>query len=77
LTVPAQIPTGELLQQLEGHGHRPYVVEGGFDGEDPMAVHERMATTLDEIIAEIARIRTHAKDQFEAGEPVDRLAGPC
>ena len=75
-TVLARIPQDELLRQLEGHGHRPYVVEGGFDGEDPMAVHERMASTLDEIVAEIARIRAHAKDQFDAEGRVDRPRWP-
>jgi xylulose-5-phosphate/fructose-6-phosphate phosphoketolase len=75
-TVMARIPQDELLRQLEGHGHRPYVVEGGFDGEDPMAVHERMAATLDEIVAEIARIRAHAAEQVAAGEPVDRPRWP-
>src|SRR6476660_825289 len=65
-TVMARISEEELLHQLEGHGHRPYVVEGGFDGEDPMTVHQRMAATLDEIVAEIARIRAHAKEQFDA-----------
>ena len=29
--------------------------------EDPMAVHQRMAATLDEIVAEIARIQRHAR----------------
>jgi xylulose-5-phosphate/fructose-6-phosphate phosphoketolase len=75
-TVMARIPQDELLRQLEGHGHRPYVVEGGFDGEDPMVVHERMASTLDEIVAEIARIRAHAKEQFDAEGRVDRPRWP-
>src|SRR3954447_16919280 len=75
-TILARIPQDELLRQLEGHGHRPYVVEGGFDGEDPMAVHERMASTLDEIVAEIARIRAHAKEQFDAEGRVDRPRWP-
>jgi xylulose-5-phosphate/fructose-6-phosphate phosphoketolase len=48
-TVPARIPESELLDQLRGHGHRPYVLEGGFDGEDPHAVHVRMAEVMDEI----------------------------
>ena len=76
-TVLSRITRGELLQQLTGHGHHPYVVEGGFDGEDPMAVHERMAATLDEIVAEIARIREHAARQLAAGEPVDRPRWPA
>ena len=75
-TVMARISEEELLQQLEGHGHRPYVVEGGWD-EDPMAVHERMAATLDEIVAEIARIRAHAKEQFDAEGRVDRPRWPA
>ena len=75
-TVMARISEEELLQQLEGHGHRPYVVEGGWD-EDPMAVHERMAATLDEIVAEIARIRAHAREQFDAEGRVDRPRWPA
>ena len=76
-TVLSRITRDELLQQLAGHGHHPYVVEGGFDGEDPMAVHERMADTLDEIVAEIARIREHAARQLAAGGPVDRPRWPA
>jgi xylulose-5-phosphate/fructose-6-phosphate phosphoketolase len=81
-TVPARIPERELLAQLEGSGHRPYVVEGGFpdangDVEDPMAVHARMATMLDEITAEIDRIRTRAAGQLAAGEDVERPAWPA
>ena len=76
-TVLSRITRDELLQQLSGHGHRPFVVEGGFDGEDPMAVHERMAATLDEIVAEIARTREHAAQQLAAGGPVDRPRWPA
>ncbi|WP_281690604.1 phosphoketolase family protein [Pseudonocardia thermophila] len=76
-TVAARITREELIAQLEGHGHRPYVVEGGFDGEDPMAVHERMAATMDEIVAEIARIRTRAAEQLAAEGRVDRPRWPA
>ena len=75
-TVPARIPESELLDQLRGHGHRPYVLEGGFDGEDPHAVHVRMAEVMDEITAEIRRIRTLAAQQLAAGEEVERPAWP-
>ncbi len=75
-TVLARIPEDELLALMAGFGHRPYVVEGGFDGEDPMAVHARMAVVLDEIVAEIARIRARAKEQYDADEPVDRPRWP-
>ena len=45
---------------------------GRFDGEDPMAVHERMAATLDEIVAEIAAhpgARRPAARRGRAGRP--------
>jgi xylulose-5-phosphate/fructose-6-phosphate phosphoketolase len=76
-TVAARIPESELLDQLRGHGHRPYVLEGGFDGEDPHAVHVRMAEVMDEITAEIRRIRTRAAEQLAAGEEVERPAWPA
>ena len=49
-TVLARIPEDELLDLMRGYGYTPYLVSGGFDGEDPRAVHERMAATLDEIL---------------------------
>ncbi|MHA6781639.1 phosphoketolase family protein [Pseudonocardia saturnea] len=75
-TVSARIPKSELLDQLRGHGHRPYVVDGGFDGEDPMAVHARAAQVFDEIATEIARLRARAAEQLAAGEELDRPAWP-
>jgi xylulose-5-phosphate/fructose-6-phosphate phosphoketolase len=75
-TVLARIPESELLALLEGHGHRPYVIEGGFDGEDTMAVHARAAAVFDEVTAEIARIRRRAAEQDAAGEQVERPRWP-
>jgi xylulose-5-phosphate/fructose-6-phosphate phosphoketolase len=75
-TVLARIPESELLAQLEGHGHRPYVIEGGFDSEDPMAVHARSAAVFDEVTAEIARIRRRAAEQDAAGQRVQRPRWP-
>ncbi len=60
--VLARIDEDELLDLMRGHGHRPYVVEGGFDGEDPMLVHDRMARTLDQVMDEITAIRQRAAD---------------
>ena len=57
-TVLARIPERELVALMEGYGYRPILVTGGFDGEDPLAVHERLAAGLDEAldgIAEVAR----------------------
>src|SRR6187402_1573690 len=56
-TVLARIPEDELVSLLEGYGHRPLVMTGGFDGEDPAAVHQRFAATLAEALDEITRIQ--------------------
>jgi xylulose-5-phosphate/fructose-6-phosphate phosphoketolase len=56
-TVLARIPERELVSLLEGYGHRPILVTGGFDGEDPVAVHERFAAGLDEALDAIAEIK--------------------
>src|SRR6185312_5433039 len=59
-TVLARIPESELLDLMRGYGHTPYLVSGGFDGEDPMEVHKRFAVTLDEVLNHIARIKADA-----------------
>src|SRR6188472_4333082 len=61
-TVLARIPNEELVSLLEGYGHRPILVTGGFDGEDPALVHQRFAGALDAALAEIAAIQTHARE---------------
>ncbi len=75
-TVLDRMPRADLLRLLEGHGYRPFVVEGGFDGEDPMDVHGRMAATLDEIVAEIDDIRARAAARQAAGKTPDRPRWP-
>ena len=60
-TVLARIPASELLALFTGYGYHPVMVEGGFDGETPMAVHRRMAAALDEIFAEIHDIQDFAR----------------
>ena len=59
-TVLARIPEEELFDLMRGYGHEPFLVSGGFDGEDPMAVHERFATTLDTVLDRIRQIRADA-----------------
>jgi xylulose-5-phosphate/fructose-6-phosphate phosphoketolase len=56
-TVLARIPKTELTEFLSGCGHRPYFVEG----DDPEVVHQKMAATLDEILAEIRGIQVNAR----------------
>src|SRR5437667_3379888 len=56
-TVLARISQGELEQLFRGYGYTPYVVAG----DDPATMHQMMASTLDEVIAEIQRIRSAAR----------------
>jgi xylulose-5-phosphate/fructose-6-phosphate phosphoketolase len=69
-TVLARIPEPELLDLMRGYGYQPFVVEGGFDGEDAMAVHRRMASTLDEILDRIAAIQRAARSGGSAERPL-------
>jgi xylulose-5-phosphate/fructose-6-phosphate phosphoketolase len=66
-TVLARIPRTDLLALFEGYGYRPVLVEGGFDGEDTMAVHERMAAALDDVVATILEIKGAAGRNPGAG----------
>jgi xylulose-5-phosphate/fructose-6-phosphate phosphoketolase len=61
-TVLARIPEEELVALLEGYGHRPNLVTGGFDGEEPAAVHQRFAAALDEALDEISDIQKGARE---------------
>jgi len=56
-TVLARIPHSELESLLVGFGHRPYFVEG----DDPQVMHQRMAATLEAVIAEIRDIQERAR----------------
>jgi xylulose-5-phosphate/fructose-6-phosphate phosphoketolase len=56
-TVLARMPYSELEEMLSGLGYRPYLVEG----DEPAAVHQQMAATLDEIVGEIRRIQQDAR----------------
>ncbi len=71
-TVLARIPEGELLELMRGYGHTPYLVSGGFDGEDPIEVHKRFANVLDQALDQIAQIKADAA----AGTLADRPAWP-
>src|SRR5438034_5334989 len=56
-TVLARISREELEQLFHGYGYTPYVVEG----DEPEPMHQRMAATLDQIIADIKRMQTAAR----------------
>ncbi len=68
-TVLARIPEDELSALFTGYGYHPLVVEGGFDGEDPLLVHERMAIALDVAFDEIAGIWSDARSRGVRARP--------
>jgi xylulose-5-phosphate/fructose-6-phosphate phosphoketolase len=68
-SVLARIPEEELLQLMRGYGHTPYVVSGGFDDEDPIAVHARLAETMDVVLNQIAQIKADAAAGTLDGRP--------
>lgn len=61
-TVLARIPEDELLDLMRGYGHTPYIVSGGFDGDDATQVHQEMARVLDECLNQIADIKQAARE---------------
>jgi xylulose-5-phosphate/fructose-6-phosphate phosphoketolase len=56
-TVLARIPREELEALIRGYGYVPHVVEG----DEPMAMHKRMAATLDTVVTEIRGIQRDAR----------------
>ncbi|WP_033438784.1 phosphoketolase family protein [Saccharothrix sp. NRRL B-16314] len=53
-TVLARIPEDELASLLRGYGHTPHFVVG----DEPKAVHEQLASTLDRVLDDIAEMRS-------------------
>ena len=49
-TILARIRPQELNSLFVGYGYKPYLVEG----DDPAAMHQLMAATLDKVFDEIA-----------------------
>lgn len=56
-TVLARLPHDELESLFIGYGYRPYFVEG----DDPATMHQRMAVTLDAVVADIKKIQRAAR----------------
>jgi len=70
--VLARIPEEELVALMRGYGHEPFLVAGGFDGEDVREFHTRFAAVLDEVLDRIAAIKADAA----AGSLVERPSWP-
>jgi xylulose-5-phosphate/fructose-6-phosphate phosphoketolase len=58
-TILARIDPSELQSLLEGYGWEPYFVEG----DEPGAMHQRMAQTLDAVLDAIAAIQQRARTE--------------
>jgi xylulose-5-phosphate/fructose-6-phosphate phosphoketolase len=64
-TVLARIPDEELDALLRGYGYAPRYVSGS----DPGDMHQQMAATVDEVIAEIRGIQDRARLGQRSGRP--------
>jgi xylulose-5-phosphate/fructose-6-phosphate phosphoketolase len=64
-TILARISHEELEDFFRGYGYTPYFVEGS----DPETMHQRMAATLDEVIAKIRSIQQEARTNGTATRP--------
>ncbi|MBI3680937.1 MAG: phosphoketolase family protein [Acidobacteria bacterium] len=56
-TLLDRLPRDELATLFRGYGYTPYLVEG----DEPMAMHQWMAETLDEVLARIQAIQQEAR----------------
>ena len=68
-TVLARIPEDELVSLFEGYGWEPVLVTGGFDGEDPVAVHGRFADALARVLDTIEEIHRRAREEGDRSRP--------
>ena len=64
-TVLARIPENELLDLFRGYGYRPVLIAGN----DPAEMHQLMAASLDEILADIHSIQQRARKQENPERP--------
>jgi xylulose-5-phosphate/fructose-6-phosphate phosphoketolase len=58
-TILARLSDAELEHLFLGYGYKPYFVEG----DDPEPMHQKMAATLDRIIADIRDIQQQAREE--------------
>ena len=61
-TVLARIPRAELTELLKGYGYNPYFVVYQGDGHEPEPMHQAMASTLDQCLADIKGIQKDARE---------------
>jgi len=61
-TILARISKQELTDLMRGYGYEPHFVEG----DDPMLVHQILASTLDTVLAKIRKIQSEARKSNQA-----------
>jgi xylulose-5-phosphate/fructose-6-phosphate phosphoketolase len=64
-TVLARLPREEVADLFHGYGHEPFFVEG----DDPDTMHQLMAATMDQVIAQIQTIQRDARTGASAKRP--------
>ena len=64
-TVLARIPDDELTSLMRGYGYEPHFVAG----DEPAAVHQELAATLDQVLNDIAAIQHDARDPASSLRP--------
>jgi xylulose-5-phosphate/fructose-6-phosphate phosphoketolase len=64
-TILARIPHDELEALLTGYGYKPYFVEGS----DPLVMHQKMASTLEQCILKIRSLQQHARTTGDTARP--------
>lgn len=64
-TVLARISRDELHKLFEGYGWTPYFVEG----DDPLLMHQLMASTLERFVKEIRRVQDEARRSGQVSRP--------
>src|SRR5436305_8837041 len=64
-TILARIGDDELESLLKGYGYAPYLVEG----DDPAAVHQLLAATLDTVFDRIGEIQRAAREDGTTDRP--------
>ncbi len=65
-TIFARISKEEIVDFFHGCGWEPYFVEG----EEPMAMHKKMAETMDIVIEKIKEIQKNARENNDTSRPV-------
>ena len=61
----ARIPKEELAKLIEGYGYKPYFVEG----DEPEAMHQEMAATLEQVVGDIRKIWADARERGIQARP--------